>query len=174
LHEKECSALASNLTEKACIAEDIDPDQLALHSDNGSPMKGATLLATLRMLGIAVSFSRPSVSNDNPYSEALFRTAKYLPSYPSGPFASFDAAQRGSKRFVYCYNHPHLHSGIRYVTPAQRHAGEDIAILQRRHAVYLAARDRNPQRWSGNTRNWTPNQAVHLNPEPLTAASEAA
>jgi hypothetical protein len=59
-------------------------------------MKGATLLATLRMLGIAVSFSRPSVSNDNPYSEALFRTAKYLPSYPSGPFASFDAAQRGS------------------------------------------------------------------------------
>jgi putative transposase len=67
-----------------------------------------------------------------------------------------------------------LHSGIRYVTPAQRHAGEDIAILQRRHAVYLAARDRNPQRWSGNTRNWTPNQAVHLNPEPLTAASEAA
>ncbi len=174
LHERECSTLAAQMMEKACLTEGIGYDQLALHSDNGSPMKGAMLQATLKELGVAASFSRPSVSNDNPFSESLFRTAKYRPDYPSGPFTSFDAALAWVERFVFWYNHKHLHSGIRYVTPARRHAGEDIACLKRRHAVYMAARARHPNRWSRKTRNWTPAPAVHLNPKPLTAASGAA
>lgn len=170
----EDSERAAELIAQACAAEGIDPDQLALHSDNGSPMKGATLLATLQQLGVMPSFSRPRVSDDNPFSEALFRTAKYRPEYPGGPFASLEAAREWVRWFVEWYNHQHLHSGIRFVTPAQRHAGEDVEILARRRAVYEAARARHPERWSGRTRDWSRVQAVRLNPDHGKAASEAA
>lgn len=174
VHATETSERAAELIAQAYAAEDIDPGQLALHSDNGSPMKGATLLATLQQLGIMPSFSRPRVSDDNPFSEALFRTAKYRPEYPSRPFESLEAARAWVRWFVQWYNHEHLHSGIRFVTPAQRHAGDDVELLARRHAVYEVARERNPERWSGPTRDWSRVEAVRLNPDHGTAASEAA
>ena len=95
---------------------------LYLHSDNGSPMKGATMLSTLQRLQVMPSFSRPSVSNDNPYSESLFKTLKYNVKYP-GHFETMEAAEIWMQNFVDWYNNKHLHSGIGYVTPAQRHDG---------------------------------------------------
>jgi len=170
VHEVEDSANAAEMITRACAAEGIHADQLDLHSDNGSPMKGATL----QDLGVMPSFSRPIVSDDNPYSEALFRTAKYHPEYPSGPFASLEAARNWVSSFVRWYDHEHLHSGIRFVTPAQRHAGNDSQVLAKRRAVYAAARKRHPERWSGSTRDWSMIEIVRLNPEHGKTASEAA
>lgn len=174
VHETEDSQHAAELIALACRLEGIDPGQLSLHSDNGSPMKGATLLATLQQLGVMPSFSRPRVSDDNPFSEALFRTAKYRPEYPSGPFEGLEAARAWAGWFVEWYNHEHLHSGISFVTPAQRHAGQDLEILERRRAVYEAARARHPERWSGGTRNWSRVEAVRLNPADRASGTEAA
>ena len=120
------------------------------------------------------SFSRPHVCNDNPYSEALFRTLKHTPAYPRLPFASSDAARRWVARSVSWYNTEHRHSAIRYVTPDQRHAGADIAILDGRRTLYERARERMPQRWSGKIRNWAPVVAVVLNPEPTAQGLNAA
>ena len=122
------------------------------------------MLATLQKLGVVPSFSRPSVSDDNAFVEALFRTAKYRPSYPSGPFESLDAARVWARDFVLWYNEEHQHSAIRFVTPADRHAGRDVEILANRRKVYEQARARHPERWSGRTRNWTPIDTVTLNP----------
>jgi hypothetical protein len=118
-----------------------------------------------RWLGIAPSHSRPRVSDDNAFAEALFRTAKYCPSFPSGGFADLEAARCWAAAFARWYNVEHRHSGIRYVTPAQRHAGEDGALLAARHDLYQQARARHPQRWSGRRRDWSPIGAVTLNPE---------
>ena len=139
---------------------DVDPNTLTLHSDNGGPMKGATMLATMPWLGIIPSFSRPSVSDDNPYSEALFRTLKYVPSYPRKPFESIDAAWAWVERFVAWYNDEHRHSAIGFVTPNE---SRDIALLLARRDVYAAARRRNPSRWSRHTRQWDAPAAVPLN-----------
>ena len=127
-------------------------------------MKGETLLETLYRLGIATSYSRPRTSNDNPYSEALFRTCKYCPAYPAPGFADLDTARAWMRRFVQGYNHDHCHSGIRFVTPQQRHSGQDRLILAQRQAVYEQARARHPERWSGPIRNWEPMTEVWLNP----------
>ena len=129
-------------------------------------MRGNTMIATLQWLGIVPSFSRPHVCNDNPYSEALFRTLKYTTAYPRLPFASSDAARQWVTRFVSWYNTEHRHSAIRYVTPDQRHSGVDVAILAGRRMLYECARRRTPGRWSGKIRNWAPIAAVVLNPEP--------
>lgn len=128
-------------------------------------MKGATMLATLKTLGILPSFSRPAVSNDNPYSESLFKTLKYRPEYPAQPFRSLNEARRWVAGFVDWYNLEHLHSAIRFVTPEQRHTGQDGAILKRRKAVYEQAKRQRPERWCGNTRNWESVPVVHLNPD---------
>jgi len=162
--ETELSAYAAQLVKKACLWEGAVFNDLTLHSDNGSPMKGATLLATLQRLGVMPSFSRPSVSDDNPYSEALFRTLKYCPEFPSKPFPSLEAARAWLRSFVYWYNYCHLHSEIKFVTPADKHAGRDIEILAARKSVYEIARQKNPNRWSGETRNWDPITEVYLNP----------
>ena len=143
----------------------VNPQGLVLHSDNGSPMKGSTMLVTLQRLGVVPSFSRPGVSNDNPFSEALFRTLKYRPEYPSHPFASEFQAQRWVDAFVHWYNTEHLHSEIRFVTPDERHDGVEFTKLQRRKEVYALARQKNPGRWTGKTRNWEPVALVRLNPE---------
>jgi len=164
VHAEETADHAATLVRKACLAEGITQDGLVLHSDNGGPMKGATMLATLQNLGVIPSFSRPSVSDDNPYSESLFRTLKYSPSYPSLPFSSLTLARQWVSRFVQWYNDQHRHSGIRYVTPNQRHCGEDKAILKHRAAVYEAAKKKTPERWAGETRNWDPIAEVWLNP----------
>ena len=97
--------------------------------------------------------------------ESLFRTAKYRPEFPAKGFADLDQARSWAADFVHWYNFDHRHSGIRYVSPAQRHEGDDHAILAARHALYLRARALNPARWSGDTRNWSPVGPVTLNPE---------
>jgi putative transposase len=113
------------------------------------------------------SLSRPAVSNDNPYSESLFKTLKYRPEYPLDPFVDIAAARAWAMTLVQWYNHEHRHSAIRFVTPAQRHAGLDRAILQRRSAVYEVARAKNPLRWKGATRNCQRIDIVHLNPDQI-------
>ena len=169
IHENESSEHAAQLIRKACLAEGITEQGLVLHSDNGSPMKGATMLATLQRLGVVPSFSRPSVSNDNPYSESLFGTMKYTPAFPSRPFDSLEAARDWVHQFVYWYNDMHRHSSIRFVTPSQRHRGEDRAILEQRTAVYRQAQQNRPERWRGDIRDWTPVGEVWLNPDNLMA-----
>jgi transposase InsO family protein len=156
---------AATLFRQAHGREKIGAAELVLHSDNGSPMKGATLLATLQRLGVVASFSRPAVSNDNPYSEALFKTCKYRPGFPERPFASLSQARTWVAGFAQWYNEEHRHSGIRFVTPAERHRGEDQAILEHRKAVYQAARQAHPERWAGNIRNWDRPVSVSLNPD---------
>ncbi len=122
------------------------------------------MLATLQKLGIIPSFSRPSVSDDNPYSESLFRTLKYTPAYPAKPFESIEAARQWVHQFVRWYNGEHRHSAIQYVTPNQRHEGLDTSLLSARKVVYEEAKKRNPARWSGDTRNWERVACVWLNP----------
>lgn len=165
VYAQECSALASQVLHDICLRQGIPPGQVTLHSDNGGPMKGATMLATLHKLGVAASFSRPAVSNDNPYSESLFKTLKYRPDQPLKPFADLAQARQWVEGLVAWYNYEHRHSAIRFVTPAQRHARLDQAILAQRQAVYETARARHPQRWTGALRNWEPIRAVHLNPD---------
>jgi putative transposase len=165
VHASETAEHASTLMRKACLAEGVHRAGLVVHADNGAPMKAATLLATLQRLGIVPSFSRPAVSNDNPYSESLFGTMKYTPAFPDKPFESLEEARAWVYAFVQCYNAHHQHSGIRFVTPAARHSGEEEAILNNRKIVYEAAKQCNPQRWSGETRNWEPVGTVWLNPD---------
>ena len=156
----------------ACMIHGVQPEELVLHSDNGGPMKGATMLATLHKLGVIASFSRPSVSNDNPYSESLFRTMKYRPDYPSKPFESIDQAQSWVDGFIFWYNTRHLHSSIRFVTPDDRHYGREEHILSNRRKVYEKARSRNPNRWLKQIRNWNPVYRVWLNPEKKDEVSQ--
>lgn len=163
---EESAEHAQAMIAAACAREGVRRDQLVIHSDNGAPMKAATLLAFLQSLGIVPSFSRPSVSNDNPYSEALFRTAKYRPQYPRSPFESLEAARRWASSFERWYNTTHRHSAIKFVTPAQRHSGADVAILAQRAELYEAARAKNPERWTSATRDWSRVEAVALNPDP--------
>ncbi len=169
VYEEESSELASEVMRDIYERENIAPNQVVLHSDNGSPMKGATMLATLQSLGVMPSFSRPAVSNDNPFSESLFKTLKYRPAYPVRAFDSLSAARGWVGTFVQWYNHEHLHSAIGFVTPGQRHAGMDTALLSQRAAIYEAAKARHPERWSGATRNWKPVPIVHLNPDQQVA-----
>jgi transposase InsO family protein len=162
--DSESADNASLLIRKTCLKEKIASKPLVLHSDNGSPMKGATMLATLQKLGVIPSFSRPSVSNDNAYSEALFKTLKYHPGYPDSPFESMEKARSWVLGFTKWYNELHRHSALKFVTPDQRHRRQDITILERRKKLYLAAREKHPQRWSGAIRNWRPDNIVYLNP----------
>jgi len=165
IFDKESMDHSSALLAHACMVHGVQPEELVLHSDNGGPMKGATMLATLHKLGVVPSFSRPSVSNDNPYSESLFRTMKYRPEYPSRPFDNIEQAQAWVDEFVFWYNTQHLHSSIRYVTPDDRHYGREDHILAKRKKVYAKARSQYPNRWSKNIRDWNPVRIVWLNPE---------
>lgn len=162
---KECGQNSALLFVEAFHRHGVDPKSLTLHSDNGSPMKGSTMLATLQRLGVVPSFSRPGVSNDNPFSESLFRTLKYRPEYPTWPFNTEQDAQKWVNAFVHWYNTEHLHSEIRFVTPDDRHYGRDTAKLKNRKNVYEQARERTPERWARHTRNWSRIEIVRLNPE---------
>jgi transposase InsO family protein len=163
VHERESAELSSRLLVQICKNEGVKPDEVTLHSDNGGPMKGATMLVTMQKLGVMPSFSRPSVSNDNPYSEAMFKTLKYCPQFPTKPFETIEAARDWVKAFVIWYNTEQLHSGINFVTPASKHNGNDVQILEKRGKVYAEAKEKNPARWSGKTRNWQPVREVKLN-----------
>lgn len=162
--EEEKSEYAEYLIRKATLSQGIAGRPLVLHSDNGSPMKAATFQATLEKLGIQSSFSRPRVSNDNPYSEALFKTMKYRPKYPSKGFPSLEEARKWVEKFVRWYNYNHLHSGINFITPYQRHYGLDKKIMARRKEIYERAKAKHPERWSKNIRNWSLPKYVSLNP----------
>lgn len=164
VHEAESDEHAARLFKEVIRTEGIPAGQATLHSDNGSPMKGATLKATLERLGVATSFSRPRVSDDNPYVESLFGTMKARVGYPKKPFQGLEEAQAWVDRFVRWYNHEHRHSALNWVTPWQRHTGEEISLLQRRRATYERAKGRNPGRWTGPIRNCNPAAAPALNP----------
>jgi putative transposase len=162
--QEQSGEAAAQLIMRACRDGNVDPRGLVLHADNGKPMRGSTMLATLQWLGVVPSFSRPHVSDDNPYSEALFRTLKHTPAYPHLPFVDTVSAQQWVVRFVNWYNGEHRHSAIRFVTPDERHCGREHDILARRHRLYQRARNAHPERWTGSTRNWAPVGAVLLNP----------
>ena len=165
VHDCESSSHAADLIEDIAYREKIDKNQLVIHSDNGSPMKGATLRAKMIDLEISPSYSRPRVSNDNPYSESLFKTVKYHYTFPEGPFADLSKARIWVGQFVYWYNDEHQHSAIKYVTPNQRHNGLDRVILENRKKVIEQAKKNHPERWNGRkTRDLTPIEAVYLNP----------
>jgi putative transposase len=164
VHNREDDALSSELLAKTARELGLDLTGLVLHSDNGGPMKGATMVATLEKLGILPSFSRPSTSDDNAYSEALFRTLKYRPEYPRKPFSTVEDARAWVEAFVRWYNTEHRHSAIGFVTPDERHRGLDLALLARREEVYRRARQKNPARWTRQTRDWSRIELVSLNP----------
>ncbi len=161
IHESEEAKAAREFVDRVCVEHGIERDTLILHSDNGSPMKNGTMLATLQRLGVVGSFSRPNVSNDNAYSESLFKTLKYTAGYPV-QFESIEEARNWVSRFVKRYNTQHRHSGIGYVTPEQRHFGLDSEILLRRRATYEAARLKHPERWSKESRKWDRVEEVFL------------
>jgi len=159
--------LAANLVGRACLRERIGQRRLQpliLHADNGNAMRAATLEVRLEELGVLRSFSRPRVSNDNPYSESLFRTIKYRPDYPRKPFTSKEQACLWVVDFVDWYNNRHRHSGIKFVTPHQRHNGEAVKICKHRGRVYEQARELHPRRWTRSTRCWRQPEVVWINP----------
>jgi transposase InsO family protein len=167
VHDSDSADHAAHLVRRTALTEGIASmaTKPVLHGDNGSTLKATTVLAMLQWLGVKPSYSRPRVSDDNAYAESLFRTAKYRPEFPAKGFASLDEARAWAAEFMRWYNDEHRHSGIRYVTPQQRHSGQDKTVLAARHDLYLKAKQRHPARWSGNTRNWSPISAVTLNPE---------
>ena len=165
--EEESAEHASVLIRRTCLGQGrLTTMPLVLHSDNGSPMKGATMLETLYALGITPSNSRPRVSNDNPYSESLFKTLKYRPNYQPKGFESLKEAREWCSIFVHWYRYEHHHSGIKFLTPADRHAGKSEEILAKRVKVYESAKAAHPERWNGrDTRNWNNIEEVYLNPD---------
>ena len=167
VHERESSELSTRWLREAMVLEDIKPGSFIIHQDNGAPMKG-TLKACMEGLGVRMSYSRPYVSDDNPYSESLFGTMKMRPVYPKQGFANLEIAREWCEEFVRWYNTEHLHSAIAYVTPEDRHQGRCKSILTQRQRVYEEARGKNPERWSKNTRNWKVAKKVYLNPNKET------
>jgi transposase InsO family protein len=167
VHDTDDADHAAHLVRRTALSEGIAgfAEKPILHGDNGATLKATTVLAMLHWLGVKPSYSRPRVSDDNAFAESLFRTAKYRPEFPDHGFVGLDGTRTWAESFVRWYNVDHRHSGIRYVSPAQRHAGDDHAILAARHALYAQARQRNPARWSRHTRDWSPISAVTLNPE---------
>lgn len=165
VYEVECGELASGLLRRGVLAEGCSSTLKCLHADNGSIQKSSTLRATMEWLGVEASYSRPRVSNDNAISEALFKTTKYRPDFPHEGFESIQQAREWCSSFVIWYNEEHKHSSIKFVTPSQRHRGEDIQILARREELYRDAKSANPSRWSGSTRNWVRPDSMTLNPD---------
>lgn len=164
VHEAESDEHAARLFAAVVRRERIPAGQATLHSDNGPAMKGATLKATLDRLGVTSSFSRPRVSDDNPFVESLFCTMKTRVGYPKKPFSSVEGAQTWVDRFTAWYNDEHRHSALNWVTPGARHTGADIELLRRRRRTYERAKKRNPGRWTGSIRNCDPTPPVTLNP----------
>jgi len=156
----ESDTVAKHLIERACARESIDPDTLTLHSDRGAQMTSTTIAELLEDLGVTRSLSRPRTSNDNPYSEANFKTVKYRPDYPD-QFDSLDQTRTWMRRFAHWYNHDHYHSGIAYLHPADLHAGTTSEIVAARQKVLDAAYQTNPARFR------------HRPPQAATAPTEA-
>ena len=167
VHEQENGVNAAKLLERTMLLEQVYRPQstLVLHSDNGAPMKSYTFKAKLEALGIVASYSRPRVSNDNPFIESLFRTVKYNHLWPSRGFESITEARKWVKNFVAWYNTQHLHSQIGFITPNQKHEGLDTELMANRKKVYTEAKQKKPERWSKDIRNWESPNEVYLNPD---------
>ena len=172
VHEQECGELAKHFFDRVCRDEGISPGSTILHADNGAPMRSYTLATKLAELGIEMSFSRPRVSNDNAYAESLFRTLKYHQSYPHRCFRDLLSVRAWVDGFVEWYNAEHRHSGIKYVTPNQRHYDEADAICSIRQQTYEQARQQHPRRWVKSPRDWSQPQIVQVNhPRPQQAVA---
>lgn len=169
-YEAESGEYGQELLERTMLSEACLQAPPVLHSDNGAPMTSFTFKAKMESSGVISSYSRPRVSNDNPYSESMFRTVKYCPDYPSKGFDTLEDARHWMLKFARYYNCEHRHSGIKFVTPEQRHTGKDKQLLQNRKVVYEMAQARNPERFGGKTRNWEHIGEVALNPEKKLAA----
>jgi len=164
LARSEGAALAAELIDQTCSRHGIAPGQVQLHNDRGSPMTSLTFAQKLDELGVARSLSRPRVSNDNPFSEAQFKTAKYHPSYP-GRFVSVEHGRDHFEAFLGCYNDEHRHSGLALLTPADVHHGRAADILAARQLVLDGAYAAHPERFpAGPPRVRRPPIEVWINP----------
>jgi putative transposase len=146
LADGESEELASDLIHQTCLKQDIQRHQLTLHADRGGAMISKSVAQLLSDLGVTKSHSRPHVSDDNPYSEAQFKTMKYMPDYPKR-FDGREAALTWARSFFQWYNHEHHHTGIALLTPAEVHFGRAEIILQQRQQVLLAAYAAHPERF---------------------------
>jgi len=163
VHEEESGRHSRDLFDRTLKGRKITIR--ALHADNGSPMKGITLMALLQELKVEVSHSRPRTSNDNPFSESLFKTMKYRVNYP-GRFDSLDQARQWLALFVHWYNTEHLHSSIGYITPEQMRTGRAAAIFEQRNATMCQAHTEYPERWGSRpVKQWQVLRKVVLNPD---------
>lgn len=163
--EEENGEHTASVVQKAMWKEKCVLQPPVLHSDNGSALKAQTVQRKLQAMGITPSHSRPRVSNDNAYVESMFRTMKYCPMWPSAGFEDLAQARGWAQRYMQWYNHEHRHSAIKFVTPAQRHRGEDVEVLRARRDLYEREKAKHPDRWSREVRNWDHEQTVTLNPE---------
>ena len=144
--ERETAGLAGRLIEESCLKHGVQPRVLTLHSDRGSPMTGKCTAQLLADLGVTQSLSRPRISNDNPYSEAQFKTVKYHPGFP-GRFGSIEDAKDFCRDFFTWYNAEHRHGGIGLLTPGQVHFGRAPEVIRRRQQVLAAAYAARPDRF---------------------------
>lgn len=164
LARRENAEIAMRLVRETCRKQNIQPDQLTIHADRGAVPTAADLADLYRALGIERSHSRPHVSDDNPYSEAHFKTLKYAPDYPDR-FASYDDAHAYCVRFMDFYIHEHRHSGIAFMTPADVHYGRTDAVLAARAATLDAAYAAHPERFvHGRPTPLRPPEVVYINP----------
>lgn len=163
VHEREDPELAADLFRRLALKKNVKG--IRLHSDNGNAMKAATMIMMLYKLGIIPSYSRPRVSDDNPYSESFFKTMKYHVRYPHH-FDSLGHARTWVADFVDWYNYRHRHTAIGYVTPQDRHEGRDHAIYARRNRTLELARKAHPERWGKRIGLHGAARTVYLNPVP--------
>jgi putative transposase len=170
--EVESAELAEQLIAETCAKQGVQRAQLTLHADRGSPMVAKTVASLLADLGVAKSHSRPHVSNDNPYSEAQFKTLKYRPDYPDR-FGSLADARQWARSFFAWYNERHHHSGLGLLTPALVHTGRAEIVRQKRQAVLRQAYQAHPERFpKGLPRPARLPEAVWINPPKSAAAAE--
>jgi putative transposase len=161
---QESAALARELVQQSCEKQDIQADQLTLHADRGSPMMAKSMAMLLADLGVTKSHSRPYTSDDNPFSEAQFKTLKYRPDYPNR-FGSQADARRWARDFFSWYNHAHHHSAIGLLTPADVHSGRAAQVLRERQQVLQLAYKKTPERFvKGLPRPAQLPEAVWINP----------
>jgi putative transposase len=144
--ERESAELAEQLIAETCIKQDIQRDQLTIHADRGSAMTSKPVALLLSDLGVTKTHSRPHVSNDNPYSEAQFKTLKYRPDYP-GRFGSIVDARSWGRAFFDWYNNQHHHTGLALLTPTDVHSGRTAEKLQQRRAILQQAYAAHPERF---------------------------
>jgi putative transposase len=171
--DRESGALAELLITETCAKQQIARDQLTIHADNGGPMIAKPVALLMNDLGVLPSHSRPHVPNDNPFSEAQFKTMKYQPDYPER-FGSLVDARTWAQAFFPWYNEEHHHSGIGFMTPAAMHSGEAARLFTERQRTLSAAYAAHPERFvKGRPIPPALPTAVWINPPKLVAGAAA-